>query len=140
MTPTPHERETQLADDYLKTATLARNVAHQALERTQQELEAGTLRDPAKAAVSAATAGGIMLDKRLILEGRPTQIIQQDDPKRAAQALARRLGVAIEATAEEIPTPTLEATATPNPPLLVESAPAKPRARAKRRPVQTTED
>jgi hypothetical protein len=127
---TPHQRETRLADDYLKSATLARDVAHKALQRTLQDLEAGTLRDPAKAAVNAATAGGIMLDKRLILEGRPTQIVQTDDPKRAAQALARRLGVALDTTANDIETPALPAAHNESLPLLSESVASK-RARVR---------
>ena len=137
---TAQHRENKLADDYLKSATLARDVAHRALEQTREQLEAGTLRDPSKAAVNAATAGGIMLDKRLILEGRPTTIVQTDDPKRAAMALARRLGVTIEATAEDVQTPQLEAPRTPATPLLAESVASKPRARAKQRPVQTSAD
>lgn len=99
-----HAEETQLADAYLDTATLGREVAAHALVQALKEAKAGTLRDPAKTAVSAITASAIALDKRLVLQERPTQYIAVD-PSAALNALARRVGVKYDAdtTATEIP-------------------------------------
>lgn len=141
---TPHQRETQLADDYLSGAQLAREVSHHALQQALRDAKAGELRDPAKTAMNAAITSGTLLDKRLLLEGRPTQITAHEDPKREAQALARRLGVALETTATDLPpAPELPATSSASSnavPLTAESRPAK-RARAREAaPVQTASD
>lgn len=56
------------------------------------------------------TSKGINGTKLLELTGRPTQIIEHRDPKQEAQALARRLGVALEANAVEIHQPQLPRT------------------------------
>jgi hypothetical protein len=142
--PSPHQRETKLADDYLTGAQLAREVSHYALLQALQQAKAGELRDPAKTAMNAAITSGTLLDKRLILEGRPTSIVQTDDPKRIAASLARKLGVTLEATATEITDqPQLETSTAPSndeTTLQRERASGKPRARAKRSTVQTPTD
>jgi hypothetical protein len=99
-----HAEETQLADAYLDTAKLGQEVAAHALVQALKEAKAGTLRDPAKTATSAITASAIALDKRLVLQERPTQYIAVD-PSAALNALARRVGVKYDAetTAVEIP-------------------------------------
>lgn len=131
------EIEAKLADEYLHGAVLARTVSYKALELALQQIEEGTLRDPAKTAMNAAITSGTLLDKRLLLQERPTQIVQGDDPKRAAQALARRLGVSIEATAHDITeTPALPA-GTSEAPLLSGSAAAKRAHAREAAPVQT---
>jgi hypothetical protein len=94
--------ETQLAEDYLDTATLGRELATTAMRLALEQAHAGTLRDPAKTAMNAIITSGTALDKRLILQNRPTQITESRDPKQAAAALARRLGVTLDSTAEEI--------------------------------------
>jgi hypothetical protein len=94
--------ETQLAEDYLDTATLGRELAATAMKLALEQAHAGTLRDPAKTAMNAIITSGTALDKRLILQNRPTQITESRDPKQAAAALARRLGVTLDSTAEEI--------------------------------------
>jgi hypothetical protein len=88
---TPQAQEAELAQSYLDTAIRARQVADLALEQTYRDAKAGTLRDPAKTATSAITASAIALDKRLVLQERPTQIIGID-PHAALNALARRVG------------------------------------------------
>lgn len=135
-TQTPAEIEAELADEYLNGAVLARTVSYKALELALEQIEAGTLRDPAKTAMNAAITSGTLLDKRLLLQERPTQILKAEDPKVGALRLARRLGVALEATATDITeTPALEAPRTESLPLLSESAPAKrARVREKRQP------
>jgi hypothetical protein len=102
-TDTPHEIETRLADDYLETATLGRELAQEAMRLALAQARAGELRDPGKTAMNAIITSGTALDKRLILQNRPTQITEHRDPKLAAAALARRLGVSIDGTAEELP-------------------------------------
>lgn len=74
-------------------------------ETTPKELSelAGTLQ-------RLTTSKGINGTKLLELTGRPTQIVEHRDPKQAATALARRLGLTIDSTAEDI---TSENQATP---------------------------
>lgn len=115
-----HAEETQLADAYLDTATLGREVAAHALAQALKDAKAGTLRDPAKTAVSAITASAIALDKRLILQERPTHIVSVD-PSAALNALARRVGVKYDADA----IPDAEIAETPPQPLLSEGEPGK---------------
>lgn len=103
MAKTPHETEKQLADDYLTGAVQARELSRLAMNQAIREAEAGTLRDPAKTAMNAAITSGTLLDKRLLLQSRPTQITAHTDPKQDGLALARALGIQIESTAEEIP-------------------------------------
>lgn len=66
------------------------------------------------------TSKGINTTKLLELTGRPTQVVEHRDPKQAAAALARRLGVVLEGTATDLPTA----------PLLPESANANARDRS----------
>lgn len=102
---TPAETETQLADDYLTGAVLGRQLSHAAMEQALKEAKAGTLRDPAKTAMNAAITSGTLLDKRLLLQNRPQQIIAHLDPRAEGQALARQLGITIDSTATELPAP-----------------------------------
>jgi hypothetical protein len=53
------------------------------------------------------TSKGINTDKLMTWTGRPKEIIEHRDPKQAAAALARRLGVSIDSTATEEPARTL---------------------------------
>jgi hypothetical protein len=100
---TPQQQETQLAQEYLDTAILGRQVAGLALEQALRDAKAGKLRDPAKTATSAITASAIALDKRLILQERPTQILGID-PHAALNALARKVGY-VDTTAVDVETP-----------------------------------
>jgi hypothetical protein len=118
-----HEIETQLADTYLETAVLGRELATEAMRLALQQARAGELRDPAKTAMNAIITSGTALDKRLVLQNRPTVITEHRDPKQAAAALARRLGVSIDSTAEDVTEP-------PNQGLLAESVSANAHARA----------
>jgi hypothetical protein len=102
--------ETQLAEDYLDTATLGRELATTAMRLALEQAHAGTLRDPAKTAMNAIITSGTALDKRLILQNRPTQHIAHTDIRATAAACARRLGVTLDSTAEDITdTPELSA-------------------------------
>jgi hypothetical protein len=77
-----------------------------------------------------ATAKGINTTKLLELTGRPTSIVEHRDPAETVNALARKLGIAIDGTATEIPS------APPTRPLLSASG----EANAWSAPVQTTPD
>jgi hypothetical protein len=121
---TSHEIETQLADTYLETAVLGRELATEAMRLALQQARAGELRDPAKTAMNAIITSGTALDKRLVLQNRPHIITEHRDPKATAAALARRLGVSIDSTAEDITSSTTEIA------LLAESAGANAHARA----------
>jgi hypothetical protein len=143
MAATPQETEAKLANDYLETATLGRELATTAMRLALEQANAGTLRDPAKTAMNAIITSGTALDKRLILQNRPTQITEHRDPKLAAAALARRLGVSIDSTAEELEPPEVPDVAelpTPRTPLLPERAAANPQARARDRSVSSPAD
>lgn len=138
------EQEAKLAGDYLKGAVLARTVSHEALELALTQIRAGTIKDPARTALNAATASGILLDKRLILEGRPTQI-HAVDPNGVLNALARKVGLTLEGTCEDIEPPQLnppEPTNQQNPrrPLQRERQSGKPRARARKKPAPKPAD
>lgn len=119
----PQEQEKALAQAYLDAAILAREVSTTALEQALKDAKAGNLRDPAKTAMNAAITSGTLLDKRLVIEGRPTAIVQHNDPKQAASQLARKLNLVIDSTAEEIPAP--QPAATPNRALIGEGESAK---------------
>lgn len=106
---TPRQTEEKLATDYLAGAVLARNVSHKALELAMRQIEDGTLKDPARSALNAATASGILLDKRLVLEGRPTQIHATTDFVAEGLALLKKLDITIDGTAEELPPDALPA-------------------------------
>lgn len=118
--------EDALADQYLDTASLAREVSTLALQQALKEAMAGTLRDPGKTAVAAITTSGIALDKRLILEGRPTQISAAIDPSETLNALARKLGLTHVVESTAIPdAEVIETPETPALPLPAESDAAK---------------
>lgn len=122
------EQEAGLAQTYLDTAILGREVAALALQQALRDAQAGNLRDPAKTAVSAITASAIALDKRLVLQERPTQYIASVDPRADALALFKTLGITIDATATEIPAEQIPASTPPR-----QSSPTSPaRGRARK--------
>lgn len=105
------ETEAKLAGQYLEGAVLAREVSHKALQLALQQIEDGTLKNPASAAMNAAITSGTLLDKRFMLQERPTQHIAVD-PTATLNALARKVGLTYEGTATELPTPELQQTTT----------------------------
>jgi len=68
----------------------------------ETSLTSKELSELAGALQRVTTSKGINTTKLLELTGRPTAIVEHRDPKQAAQALARRLGVALEANATEM--------------------------------------
>lgn len=71
-------------------------------ETTSKELSelAGTLQ-------RVTTSKGINGTKLLELTGRPTSIVEHRDPAQTVNALARKLGITVDSTAVEEPTPPL---------------------------------
>ena len=122
MASTPQETEANLADTDLETAVLGRELATVAMQLALKQAHAGELRDPAKTAMNAIITSGTALDKRLVLQNRPTQHIAYVDIRATAAACARRLGLTIDSTAEDL--------TTPDPPLLSERVGANAPARA----------
>jgi hypothetical protein len=101
-----HARKVEegLVDNYRAVAVRSIELQMKATEQAIGEADAKTLKDPGRTAQSAAVAGGIAVDKVLLLTDRPTEIVgHHADPKVAAQALARRLGVVLDSTAVEEP-------------------------------------
>jgi hypothetical protein len=74
--------------------------------------------------MNAAITSGTLLDKRLLLQERPTQIHAQQDPIEAGLRLLKAKGITIESTATEIPADNPN-TQTPRTTLLGESQRAK---------------
>jgi hypothetical protein len=140
------EAEAQLAQHYLDTAVLGREVSNLALQQALRDAKAGQLRDPAKTAVSAITASAIALDKRLILQERPTQI-HAVDPAGTLTALAKRVGLTIDTTSTELPPvqtsqpePPAQPATPPTQSLVSEAERAKPRARTRKKPAPKRAD
>lgn len=69
----------------------------------ETSLTSKELSELAGALQRVTTAKGINTTKLLELTGRPTAIVEHRDPKQGAQTLARRLGVTIDSTAEDMP-------------------------------------
>lgn len=63
---------------------------------------AGKLRDSGQTAKNLATTAAILVDKSLLLEGRPTAITESRDADDLWRAIARQAGIT-ESTAEPIP-------------------------------------
>lgn len=74
------------------------------LALAQQHRLGGMVRDPAKAATEVAKVYGILTDKMLLLEGRPTQITESrdlEDYAKILQQLAPQAVKVVDSTAEE---------------------------------------
>lgn len=101
--------QAQLADMHGALAKSAGEIEARAVERLREKLEANEIdgKDLSAVMQRAAIATGIHGEKQLLYEGQPTQIIQRN-----ASDILRSLkgkGLEIEVTAEEVPTPQLEA-------------------------------
>jgi hypothetical protein len=89
-----------LVDQYRRTGLHALEVTGKALRKTEEALEAGTLKDPSAAAKNAATVSGIFTDKVAVMEGRPTSIIEHRSSDDVLRDLER--GGFIDSTAHSI--------------------------------------
>lgn len=86
-------------NETLETARLAAQAERLAIERTLNELQAGTCKDPARAARDLSHIKSLNVEKYLTLTGRPTQIVEVNPDQALAQLL--RDGVFLPAAADE---------------------------------------
>ena len=97
-------RESKLTNDMLDEARKVTDIIDLAIRNTQRLLERDVISDPAKAARDLGQLRTQSIDKRLALEGRPTQIVEKRSPDEILAKL-EALGVVkqvdVEATAEE---------------------------------------
>jgi hypothetical protein len=97
--------EASLAGDLLDNARLATQVENVAIERTLKLLNEGRVRDPSRVARDLSQVATQSVDKRLALQGRPTQIVENrnvDEMIRSLEGLGVAKQVTIETTAMEI--------------------------------------
>lgn len=85
--------EAMLADDMLSNARLASEVEKLAIEATAKILKSGKAQDPSRTARDLKQIQTQGIDKRLALEGRPTQIHESRNVDELVRAL-ESLGVA----------------------------------------------
>lgn len=97
--------EAQLANNLLDNARLAAETERLAIERAHDELTRGVAREPAKIARDLSQVKSQSVDKRLALQGRPTQITERRDVNEIVRAL---VGMKVVQVAE--PLPAIEAT------------------------------
>jgi hypothetical protein len=79
--------EQELTDGLLDNARLATIATNMAIKRTMELLERGVCRDPSKVARDLADVQAKSVDKKLSLEGRPTQITETRNPEEIIRAL-----------------------------------------------------
>lgn len=96
--------EGSLASDLLDNARLATEVERVAIERTGQLLREGRISDPSRVARDLSQLRTQAIDKRLALQGRPSQIVENrnvDELVRALEGMGVAEQVSIESTAVE---------------------------------------
>lgn len=76
-------------NEVMETARLAAQAERLAIERTLHELQNGTCKDPARAARDLAHIKATNVEKFLTLSGRPSQIVEIQNPDEALQELVR---------------------------------------------------
>jgi hypothetical protein len=81
-------RENTLANDYLDAAAYATEGARLATKKAIERLNAGKDEDPARTAANLTTVAQKSTDKRLSLQGRPTQIIENRNVEELFRSLA----------------------------------------------------
>lgn len=94
-------REGIFANDLLDNASRAAKIIGIAMDQTQELLEAGKVQDPARVARDLSQVATQAIDKRLAVQGRPTQIVENRDVGQILRALQGMGVVSIESSAEE---------------------------------------
>lgn len=79
--------EAKLAEDLLQEAGSATEAIAFAVEQTYERLAKGEIADPARAARDLSQIRTQAVDKRLALQGRPTQISEHRSPDEIVRAL-----------------------------------------------------
>jgi hypothetical protein len=101
--------EARLAADMLDNATLASDVTRLAIAKTRDMLEAGRVADPSRVARDLSQVATQAVDKRLALQGRPTQIVEHRDTAEIIRKL-EGMGVAVQAESAAIDSTAIEET------------------------------
>lgn len=83
-------RENTLANNYLDAAHAATEVAMLAVEAARGRLESGKDEDPGRTAANLARVAQSATDKRLSLQGRPTQIVENRNIGEILRSLAAK--------------------------------------------------
>jgi hypothetical protein len=107
--------EAQLANNFLDNARYAAQIERQALEAVKKSLDDHTAREPAKIARDLSQVKSQSVDKRLALQGRPTQITERRDLNEIVRALVG-MKVAVVQEAEPVPDATMAALRPPDVP------------------------
>jgi hypothetical protein len=79
--------EARLASNLLENAASASDVTALAIQKTREMLEDGRISDPSRVARDLSQVGTQAVDKRLALQGRPTQITENRDVAEIIRAL-----------------------------------------------------
>lgn len=96
------EIERHVVSKYLDIVGKAVNVTDILLDKTVEQAEEGTLRDPAGSARNAAVIAAMFQDKVLLIQGKPTQIIgKEKDAEEAIRRLADKFAVNSDAEEEK---------------------------------------
>lgn len=95
--------EERLANDLLDNARLAAEVEREAIERSREMLRSGKVQEPSRMARDLSQVRTQAVDKRLALQGRPTQITEKREVKEIVRAL-QGMGVVevIDGEAQEV--------------------------------------
>jgi hypothetical protein len=80
-------RENTLANDYLDAAAYATEGARLATKKAIERLNAGKDEDPARTAANLTTVAQKATDKRMTLQNRPTQIIENRNAEEVVRSL-----------------------------------------------------
>jgi hypothetical protein len=102
------KREALAAEHMLNNTTRASEVLALAIEKTREHLESSRCTDPATVARNLADVMAKSVDKRLSLQGRPTQITEHRDVNEIVRALE---GMKVVTTVQQ---PVIEGTTTSN--------------------------
>lgn len=89
-----------------ETALEIGRVMQKAIEKTEEQLDSGELRDPSKAVHYLAGARKATIDNMLVLDGRPNKIVTSDRTvEQLIDAIAKKAGIklpeVVDSTAEE---------------------------------------
>jgi len=97
------EIEKQMIGQARAIVTAANEGTLEAIDAAREQIRRGEAKDPSTVARNLSTSAGIMTDKTLLLEGRPTEIRGNEDLPGALQRMAQRLNLpqSVDSTAEE---------------------------------------
>lgn len=95
--------EARFANRELSNAMKAAACIDIAIDKTRELLESGKCVDPARVARDLSQVTAQAVDKRLAVQGRPTQIVEHRDPQEIVRALeAMKVATWVDSTAEEL--------------------------------------